>query len=96
MTKKILGVALAVLMLLVVAFPVSAATDVSTVQMRGTVANGTGPQTWNAQTFAGFYYDIKYDRSTETLNVLNVDGTTIQKDNLWYNTTTALVDFKVI
>ena len=41
MTKKILGVALAVLMLLVVAFPVSAATEVSKVEMRGTVANGT-------------------------------------------------------
>jgi len=95
MTKKILSVALTVLMLLVVAFPVNAATEVSTVQMRGTVANGTGAQSWNAQTFAGFYYDIKYDRSTEDLNVISVDGTTIQKDNLWYNTTTALVDFKV-
>ena len=42
MTKKILSVALTVLMLLVVAFPVNAATEVSTVQMRGTVANGTG------------------------------------------------------
>src|SRR5659263_606821 len=95
MTKKILSVALTVLMLLVVAFPVNAATEVSTVQMRGTVANGTGAQSWNAQTFAGFYYDIKYDRSTEDLNVISVDGTTIQKDNLWYNTTTALVDLIV-
>ena len=75
-------------------YPYVEYTAPGTYELRGNVANGTGPQSWNAQTFAGFYYDLKYDRSTETLNVLNVDGTTIQKDNLWYNTTTALVDFK--
>jgi S-layer protein (TIGR01567 family) len=95
MTKRILAVALAVMMLLIVAYPVSAATQVSKVEVRGTVANGNLAQTWDAQSFAGFYYDLKYNRSTETLNVITVDGTTIQKDNLWYNTTTAKVDFKV-
>jgi S-layer protein (TIGR01567 family) len=52
-------------MLLVVAFPVSAAVQASTVEMRGT----TGIQSWDAQNFAGFFYDLKNNISTEQLYI---------------------------
>ncbi len=39
---------------------------VDTVEIRGQVA--TGNFEWNAQNFAGFYYDIKDDIGTETLS----------------------------
>jgi len=104
MTKRILAVAMAVLMLLVVAFPVSAAVQTTKLEVRGSVfnnatQNGTKP-TWDASSFAGFYYDLKYDRSTETLSIdktmeqIGANSNTIAKEFLWYNTTTAKVDFK--
>jgi len=58
-----------ILMLLVVAFPVSATVQASTVEMRGTVVSETGAQSWDAQNFAGFFYDMKNNISTEQLHI---------------------------
>ena len=102
MTKKILSVALAVLMLLIVAFPVNAAVEVTNVKVRGLVIdnNTAGPiPVWDYQNFAGFYYDLKYNRSTETLklngSVSDYSGRTIDKTELTYETKGVPVDFKV-
>src|SRR3990172_3181087 len=104
MCKKILAVALAVLMLFL-AYPASAATQVDKVEVRGTVfdeaTQGGVRPSWDTQSFAGFYYDIKYNRSTETMSIdntlaeLSANSDTIAKEKLWYNTTIAKVDFKV-
>jgi S-layer protein (TIGR01567 family) len=106
MTKRILAVALAVMMLLIVAYPVSAAVQATTVEVRGTVVSDNGSTSnfasWNAQTFAGFYYDLKNNRQTETLSISEdlktvnqTNSRTISKENLWYNTTKTPVEFKV-
>ena len=50
-------------------------TDVTKVEVRGTVVDAEPASqdnvspTWNAQTFAGFFYDLKYNRSTETMYI---------------------------
>jgi len=106
MTKRILAVALAVFMLSIVAFPVSAAIEATTVEVRGNVMNE--PDTplllakWDAQSFAGFYYDLKNNRQTETLAItetlrtINITNSrSISKESLWYNTTKVPVNFKM-
>jgi len=73
------------------------------VEIRGKVVNEPAEPfilpIWNANSFGAFYYDLKYDRSTETLGINdtlpNLNSTrTINKDVLWYNTTKAQVNFK--
>ncbi|PWB51726.1 MAG: hypothetical protein C3F06_09955 [Candidatus Methanoperedenaceae archaeon] len=106
MTKRILSVALAVLMLITIAFTASAATDVTKVEVRGTVfdaepaSQAAVTPTWNAQTFAGFFYDLKYNRSTETMYIQETlaalqTNKTIQEKKLYYETGKALIQFKV-
>ncbi|MFA4956961.1 MAG: S-layer protein domain-containing protein [Candidatus Methanoperedens sp.] len=103
MTKRILTVVLAVLMLLLVAYPASAAIQATTVEVRGavvsTVTDGNTDVAWDAQSFAGFYYDLKNDRSTEKLyfdQALSTYATarSVDKTHLWYTTGKAYVDFK--
>jgi S-layer protein (TIGR01567 family) len=74
------------------------------VEIRGNVANEPDSPllkpVWDARSFGAFIYDLKYDRSTETLTIteplINLNFTrTINKDILWYNTTKIPVDFKV-
>src|SRR3972149_11863531 len=107
MNKRITVVVLAVLMF-VLALPVNAAIEATSVEVRGTIAgeNLTGginlsdPSQlilWNAQSFAAFYYDLKDDLGTETLQMcpnkespgLGNSGAdrVIQKDELVYSTT---------
>lgn len=53
---------------------------------------------WDASNFAGFFYDLKYDISTETLkidNTLAAIGRTIPEKTLLYQTGKAPVEFKV-
>jgi S-layer protein (TIGR01567 family) len=82
MTKKILGVALAVLMLLTITFAASAQTQVTEVKVRGSVADAnmtTTTLSWNAQNFAGFFYDLKNNISTEQLYIDTTKaGTSLQ------------------
>ncbi len=103
MSKKILAAAIMALMLLVIAFPASAQRQVTQVEVRGTVADaGATPDeqpTWSAQTFAGFYYDIKNNLSTETLNISDTladlqTTRTIPEKTLFYRTGKAPVQFK--
>jgi S-layer protein (TIGR01567 family) len=67
-------------------------TEPGTYQIRGTVA--TGPQTWTADNFAGFFYDLKKNVATESLKVSNLKGNVIQKSGLEYSTTIKNVDYK--
>jgi S-layer protein (TIGR01567 family) len=67
-------------------------TNPGTYDIRGTVA--TGAQSWNGSSFAGFFYDIKNDVSTESLKVLHIDGRTIPENDLVYSTTVKNVDYK--
>ncbi len=72
--KKITTFALVALMLLTAALPASAAIKATSVEVRGTVWNGTSNTTatnaWGPQEFAGFFYDVKDNLGTETLAIL--------------------------
>ena len=76
--KKI--VALVALMLLLVSLPANAAVTATTVEVRGTVANATALSgnndgvSWNYENFAGFWYDLKENKSSETMEVLKFSG----------------------
>ena len=108
MTKKILTVALAVLMLLTMTFAASAQVEVTKLNVRGTVADAnisTSSLTWNYQNFAGFFYDLKNNISTEQLtidqNITNADLTnlnrtrTIPERALIYTTNPQPLQFKM-
>ncbi|AAM04268.1 S-layer protein SlmA [Methanosarcina acetivorans] len=69
-------------------------TDPGTYEIRGQVASGFGDQSWDASSFAGFYYDIDDNVSTETLTVSDLDGNVIPEGGLVYTTTIADVDFE--
>ncbi len=100
MSKKILGIALAALMLLIVALPASAV-QATSVEIRGDVvtnaATGAANVSWNATNFAAFWYDLKDDLKTENLQITNFNALrTIEQNSLWYNTTEAPKTLKVI
>jgi len=116
MTKKIIAVALAVLMLAVI-LPANAAIQATTVEIRGEVydaspihrpnatgctngtsqVNATCDASWNANNFAGFWYDLKDGLMSENLTIANntLTGTSIAADKLLYNATIRAVKFKV-
>jgi S-layer protein (TIGR01567 family) len=60
--------------------------------VRGTVA--TGAFNWDASNFAGFFYDLKKDISTESLKVLAVNDRTIPENDLVYSTTVSNIDYQ--
>ena len=108
MTKKIIAVALAVLMLAVI-LPANAAIQATSVEIRGEVydasplhapnatgcANSTCIASWNANNFAGFWYDLKDGLMSENMTIVAISSRTIDKDNLLYNATVQAVQFKV-
>ncbi|WP_342303960.1 S-layer protein domain-containing protein [Methanolobus sp. ZRKC5] len=59
-------------------------TEPGTYEVRGSVAVAT--DSWTANDFAGFWYDLDDDESSETLSI-TVDGETVDEEDLWYNTT---------
>jgi S-layer protein (TIGR01567 family) len=66
-----------------------------TYEIRGEVVT-TGAQSWDATSFAGFYYDIDDDISTESLAMttsLTNASRTIAARGLWYNTSIDSVDY---
>ncbi|AKB35356.1 hypothetical protein MSSAC_0766 [Methanosarcina siciliae C2J] len=69
-------------------------TDPGTYEIRGSVASGFGNQEWDASSFAGFYYDIDDDVSTEKLTVSDLEGNVIDEGGLVYTTTIAKVDYE--
>jgi phosphate binding protein len=55
----------------------------------------TGSATWNADTFAGFYYDIDDNIKTEELTTTVIDGNKlVEPDGVIYTTTTMADDFE--
>ena len=109
MTKKIIAVALAVLMLAVI-LPANAAIQATTVEIRGEVfdasplhqPNATGcagitcNASWNGNNFAGFWYDLKDGLMSENMTINdNVSDRSILADKLLYNATIRPVEFKV-
>ena len=82
-------------------YPFMEFTSPGTYEIRGTVANEPYLYpSWDARSFAGFYYDLKYDRSTETLissmslEQIAANSRSIPVEQLWYNTSKASNDFK--
>ncbi len=62
-------------------------TEPGTYEVRGQVASGTGNMVWDATNFAGFYYDLNDDISTESLSVSGINnGNVIPVGGLVYNT----------
>ncbi|MFZ3059850.1 MAG: S-layer protein domain-containing protein, partial [Candidatus Methanoperedens sp.] len=98
MSKKITAIALAALMLLIVALPAGAVIQATSVEVRGNVVSNSAAS-WNATTFAGFWYDLKDDLKTENLNIISqtLDTTDrdINADTLWYNTSRTAKTLKV-
>lgn len=80
-------------MLIFLSVPASTAFEI-----RGTVIdNKTGMVSWNAQNFAGFYYDINKNISSETMTVtLNgLEGRTIDENNLKYTSEKVPAEYKI-
>jgi len=67
-------------------------TEPGTYQVRGQVASGAA--NWDASNFAGFFYDLKKNVATESLNVTSIDGNVIPKNDLVYKTTIGNVDYQ--
>ena len=67
-------------------------TEPGTYEIRGSVANGEA--TWNASSFAGFYYDINDNVETEELSVSKLNGNVIEKGGLVYTTSIKDVDYE--
>ncbi len=75
-------------------YPMKELTEPGTYEIRGQVASGTGDFTWNAANFAGFYYDLNDDVSTESLSVSKIKGNVIDKSGLKYSSTIKKVDYE--
>lgn len=91
MRNKILTIM--AVMFVLVSLPISMAFEI-----RGTVIdNKTGLQTWNAQNFAGFYYDIDKNISSETMTVFlsGTEGRTIKENDLKYVSEKVNAEYKI-
>jgi S-layer protein (TIGR01567 family) len=108
MNKKIISLILIIFFLTLHA---DAAIPATSLEIRGEVYDGqaTGhvPYTgssvgWDAYNFAGFWYDLKDGKMSEKMTMtgtasasLNYGGRTIEKDNLFYNSTMQIIQYKV-
>jgi tetratricopeptide (TPR) repeat protein len=73
--------------------PKSVKNEPSSYEIRGQIA--TGNFEWNAQNFAGFYYDIDNDLSTEKITATITDGNRLQEPGgITYTTTAQKNDFE--
>jgi S-layer protein (TIGR01567 family) len=61
-------------------------------EIRGQVANGDFE--WNAQNFAGFYYDIDKDLGTEKISTIVTNGKLEEPNGVVYSTTAQMNDFE--
>ena len=84
-------------------YPAITYTTPGTYEVRGSVASTLGDPSvvpsWNGMNFPGFYYDLKSNRYSETLELTepinNISSSrTIYKETLKYNTTKIPVHFK--
>jgi S-layer protein (TIGR01567 family) len=69
-------------------------TEPGTYEIRGQIASGTGAFRWDATNFAGFYYDLNDDVSTESLSVSDLKQNVIPAGKLVYQTSVKTVDYK--
>ncbi|MDR7666480.1 S-layer protein domain-containing protein [Methanosarcina sp. Z-7115] len=67
-------------------------TEPGTYQIRGQVASGDA--SWDATSFAGFYYDINDNVQTESLSVSGLNGNVIPDGGLVYQTAVKNVDYE--
>ncbi len=70
----------------------SLADPINAKEIRGQVANGDFE--WNAQNFAGFYYDIDKDLGTEKITTYVSDGKLYEPNGVIYTTTAQMNDFE--
>ncbi len=90
--KKLAAITFTSMMLLLATAMVVGA-QMAEEEIRGQVA--TGDFTWNAQNFAGFYYDIDDDLGTETLTTTITEGNKLNEPNgIIYSTTAEKTDFE--
>jgi S-layer protein (TIGR01567 family) len=91
-------------------YPLVTYTNPGTYEMRGDVYDGQAsshiPHTgtsvgWDAFNFAGFWYDLKEGKMSETMTITNSTSAelsngsrTIEKDNLFYNSQMQLIQYK--
>ena len=81
--KKLAAITFTSMMLLLATAMVVGAVDM--VEIRGHVA--TDSDSWNAEDFAGFYYDIDDNIATETMTFTITDRKLLEPDGVVYNTT---------
>jgi S-layer protein (TIGR01567 family) len=81
--KKLAAITFTSMVLLLATAMVVGAAD--TVEIRGHIA--TGSDSWNAEDFAGFYYDIDDNIKTETLTTTVTDRKLLEPDGVVYETT---------
>jgi S-layer protein (TIGR01567 family) len=101
--KKPITIALTLLLsIALIAVTVGAQVTTSEVDIRGevfsmgNVAISDATANWDSTNFAGFWYDIDKNKSTESLKILKFkDSRTIDKDNLVYQTGMAAQQYKV-
>ena len=77
-------------------YPVIRLQDLKNYTIRGEIAKGAA--SWSAQNFAGFWYDLDSDQSTETLSIsgsINNANRFIEANSLIYRTSAVPVSFKV-
>ncbi len=60
----------------------------------GAASFGPGNFTWDASSFAGFFYDLDDNIETESLSVSNIDGNVIPEGDLVYETSIENVDYE--
>ncbi|WMW26174.1 S-layer protein domain-containing protein [Methanolobus sediminis] len=68
-------------------------TDVGTYEVRGSVAYGNASETWTAAEFAGFWYDLDANKSSETLTI-DPNNWNIAEKDLWYNSTIQQTEYE--
>ncbi|WP_256621422.1 S-layer protein domain-containing protein [Methanolobus chelungpuianus] len=88
MTKLTTTVVVALMLMALTVMSASAATS---VEIRSSVL--TGPGVLDATNFAGFYYDLDDNISTETMEIAAISSRTIAAGDLTYNTSIESVDY---
>lgn len=71
--------------------------EIKNIEMRGQVAEGDGPQTWDGRSFSGFYYGLDDNIAPEMMNITtNISGRNISEGTLVYTTYKIPKTFKSI
>lgn len=78
--------------LIILLAALSMAGQINAKEIRGQVANGDFE--WNAQNFAGFYYDIDKNLGTEKISTIVTDGKLEEPNGVVYSTTAQMNDFE--